>query len=335
MWYAELSFLERLCVRRLLTPVQEPHLSTLASNAPGLVLHLLRHSTLPASILPVQLCTSRHPSWAFMTFSGPLFEANSVIQKEIWPPDWIVMTKYALGPFFSSLIVPECKSIGLQSHSSRAEHTRRTDEYLALKAASRQSFRSSPQGPITPVPSRKPRSTSSATNTSTRISKPSQPCPKESKIPYPTGTLVHLHPLPLRVTKPALTAFLSHNVFVWASKKASIGQSKSDPASQLRIAHIVLRPSATADATSATVRCCTDVDAENLIDAMEARGRRMVDAEDAKGVKAGEGERLKPELLRGDRERAFWEELRASTIRRELKIERQMKRKREGDDDEI
>ncbi|KAI9788863.1 MAG: hypothetical protein M1816_006527 [Peltula sp. TS41687] len=69
----------------------EPHLSSLAANAPRLIHHLLHHSTnLPGTLHPIQNVQSRHPSWAFVTFSGPIDEVES---RGVWPDDWIVLTK--------------------------------------------------------------------------------------------------------------------------------------------------------------------------------------------------------------------------------------------------
>ena len=140
--------------------------------------------------------------------------------------------------------------------------------------------------------------------------------------PYPRGHVLHLTGLPRRPKKPALTAFLAHNV---SAHERAAGRSIATP--QLKVAHITLCPSAEdAAATSATVRMGSEVDAGRVAVALRERRRMMRGAEDGKGCRVQKGEGVLVEVLAGERERIVWEELREEKAKKELR----KRRRKEG-----
>ncbi|KAI9813542.1 MAG: hypothetical protein M1832_006273 [Thelocarpon impressellum] len=264
----------------------EPHLSSLAANPPALIHHLVQNSKMTAELYPVRGIESRHQAWAFITFSGRV-DQELATAKDMWPADWIVMTKFVLVLF---LLMPSAEL-----------------------------------GPTEP-------STPAATQSTQHFSVTSftlEPITRSPLLPNPTA-------LPL-LHQDQFQPFTAHTVAAYFAKfskrvrpPVASGTDAANP-QNLRISHVAYTP----NTTTATVRAATAADAQLILTALAgrkrcmrsgsdgkggvvAREKRRGEAED-KGEDIGEGDEtrgkedpkaVEAELLAGERERVFWEEVR-------------------------
>jgi len=71
--------------------VKEPHVTGITLN-PGRVARMLSQSAMPRKYLPVQFVEAGDTAWAFVILSAAVSHEDAENQ-ELWPKDWIIMTK--------------------------------------------------------------------------------------------------------------------------------------------------------------------------------------------------------------------------------------------------
>ena len=149
-----------------------------------------------------------------------------------------------------------------------------------------------------------------------QISQPPKPAktllsPSDPSTSYPPSHLVLLHNVHPATTKPTITAFVTHNVAAYYAHHPSRAPKKSDENTPqaVKVAHIEY----TSNTSTAIMRASSAEDAHMMVTALRERPRAMRGGEDGRGKKPaaagglGEPKLVEAEILRGERERVFWE----------------------------
>ncbi|KAF8472629.1 hypothetical protein BDZ91DRAFT_715462 [Kalaharituber pfeilii] len=257
----------------------EPNILGVSSN-PGKIARILKESNPAVNVEWVHIGNG---SWAFVILSENNKEKDVEAFKN-WPTDWIIMTK--------------------------REWSRRDAIYKNLKDYCRKL--TDHRGPYETISMHKQTTSALASSKQTEM----------TNTPYTPGLIVYLQNLHPESTKASIVSFLSRNVQIYLVKHlrntANDGYRDNSQTTQqaLTFEYVDYKPRCGFE--TAHVRLKSSEDAELLIRALEKRRRRMKSGDDTKGKKcrADHHKWVKGEILKGERERAYWAAISAAKRRK-------------------
>ncbi|CUS13881.1 unnamed protein product [Tuber aestivum] len=272
----------------------EPHVTGITLN-PGRVARMLSQSAMPRKYLPVQFVEAGDTAWAFVILSTAVSHEDAGNQ-ELWPRDWIVMTKH--------------------------EWRRRDEEYQQLRR------RRPTLSTRTRLPERHDRASGSSAQQMwpDRPSAPTVPADPASAredyqrneaADYEFGLIVYLTNLHPLTTKETITSFITRQADRYNRKKSSSKAKgnlvpKDEDGPPVNINYVDYQKGL----TTAYLRLRKVQDSELVVSALKKRKRRMQDGNDKKGKKvtadSGKNDWVQATNVGGNEERIYWEKVLAA-----------------------
>ncbi|KAI5809978.1 hypothetical protein DFH27DRAFT_168682 [Peziza echinospora] len=244
------------------------------SSSPGRLARVVAEATSDRNVEWVEVGNN---SWAFITFSEEIGEED-LMEKDKWPVDWIIMTK--------------------------KEWQQRDKEYQMIRS-------SRLKATAEPMQQRNYASEQLPVYLKDTKAQPSSYSGKgnAANSDYPRGLIVFLQNTHPESTKSGISTFLVNNVKKYLHKHTSAHSERG--AKTVNIDYVDYKPKA--GFTSAHLRLKSAEDAQLLVEALQRRRRYMKAGDDEKGKKCKRNNDswVNAEIIRGERERAYWDTISA------------------------
>ena len=253
---------------------QEPHIAGVTVRPGQLARYFMQ--TLPQHFHPVRYIQSGGKSWALVTLSAPITDADTN-NRDILPKDWIVLTKTEWRRRDNEYreYRVKCMKERYETHAAERKQHEAAEEEEAHDAMD--------------------------------LDPPSFHTPKEA---YSTGLIVQVSNVHPAANKTTIRSLLDRTCQRYAQGAMSRRPERKLPATP-DIQYI----DHTKGLDCAYIRVKSPEDSKLLIDALSKRRRVMQSGDDVKGVKAEKEEAAKKWLmgrvLEGEVERRYWENINA------------------------